>query len=166
MSNSSEIISSAHEAQRLKLARLRTVSDLWDRAFGIPGTQWRLGLESLVGLLPVGGDVVGLGISIYILWQVVQFKLPKTLLLRMVFNIAVDALVGAVPILGDLFDMTWKANTKNVNLLESHLQEPIKSRSADRRFLWLLFGGLLIALIALSAFAMVVLVWVVKALST
>lgn len=166
MSKSSEIVSSAHEAQRLKLARLRTVSDLWDRAFGIPGTQWRLGLESLVGLLPVGGDVVGLGISIYILWQVVQFKLPKTLLLRMVFNIAIDALVGAVPILGDLFDMTWKANTKNVNLLESHLQEPIKSRSADRRFLWLLFGGLFMALITLSAFAIVVLVWVVKALST
>ncbi len=166
MSKLTPIAASSHEAQRLQLARLRTVSDLWDRAFGIPGTKWRLGLESLVGLLPVGGDVVGLGISIYILWQVVQFNLPKTILLRMVFNIAVDALVGAVPILGDLFDITWKANTKNVNLLESHLQEPSKSRSADRRFLWLLFGGLIIALITLSAFAIVVLVWAVKALSS
>jgi Domain of unknown function (DUF4112) len=150
--------STPHEAQLLKLARLRTVSDLWDRAFGIPGTKWRVGLESVVGLLPVGGDVVGLGISIYILWQVVQFNLPKTILLRMVFNIAIDALVGAVPILGDLFDMTWKANTKNVSLLEAHLQEPIQSRSADKRFLWLLFGGLLVALVALSVIAVVVLV--------
>lgn len=166
MSKLTPITSASHEAQQLKLSRLRTVSDLWDRAFGIPGTQWRLGLESLVGLLPIGGDVVGLGISIYILWQVVQFNLPKTILVRMVFNIAIDALVGAVPILGDLFDMTWKANTKNVNLLESHLREPIKSHSADRRFLWLLFGGLLLALLALSILAVVVLIWAVKALSS
>jgi hypothetical protein len=154
------------EAQLLKLARLRTVSDLWDRAFGIPGTKWRVGLESLVGLLPVGGDVVGLGISIYILWQVVQFNLPKTILLRMVFNIAIDALVGAVPILGDFFDMGWKANTKNVTLLEAHLRAPTQSRSADQRFLWLLFGGLVMAVIALSVIAVVVLAFVVKALSS
>jgi Domain of unknown function (DUF4112) len=117
-------------------------------------------------LLPVGGDVVGLGISIYILWQVVQFNLPKTILVRMVINIAIDALVGAVPILGDLFDVTWKANTKNVNLLESHLQQPIQSRQADRRFLWLVFGGLLLALVALAIAAVVVLTILVKALST
>lgn len=158
--------STPHDAQLLKLARLRAVSDLWDRAFGIPGTKWRVGLESLVGLLPVGGDVVGLGISIYILWQVVQFNLPKTILLRMVFNIAIDALVGAVPILGDFFDMGWKANTKNVTLLEAHLRAPTQSRSADQRFLWLLFGGLVIALIALSVIAVVVLAFVVKALSS
>jgi Domain of unknown function (DUF4112) len=118
-----------------------------------------------VGLLPVGGDVVGLGISIYILWQVVQFNLPKTILLRMVFNIAIDALVGAVPILGDLFDMTWKANTKNVSLLEAHLREPTQSRSADKRFLWLLFCGLLVALVALSIMAVVALVFILKAVA-
>jgi Domain of unknown function (DUF4112) len=157
--------STPHEVQLLKLARLRTVSDLWDRAFSIPGTQWRVGLESLAGLLPIGGDVVGLGISIYILWQVVQFNLPKTILLRMVFNIAIDALVGAVPILGDLFDMGWKANTKNVTLLESHLREPIQSRSADQRFLWLVFGGLLMALILLSVMAVVMLVFMLNAVS-
>lgn len=163
MSKQSISSSTLHETQRLKLARLRTVSDLWDRAFGIPGTKWRVGLESLVGLLPVGGDVVGLGISIYILWQVVQFNLPKTILLRMVFNIAIDALVGAVPVLGDLFDMGWKANTKNVSLLEAHLREPIQSRSADQRFLWLLFGGLLMALMALTVMAVAVVVFILKA---
>jgi Domain of unknown function (DUF4112) len=154
------------EHQLLKLSQLRTISDLWDRAFGIPGTKWRVGLESLMGLLPVGGDVVGLGISIYILWHVVQFDLPKSMLLRMVFNIAIDALVGSVPLFGDLFDITWKANTKNVNLLESHLQQPHQSRKADRRFLWLLFGGLLTVLIALMVVAVVVLTLVVKALSS
>jgi hypothetical protein len=158
-------LSTPPEAQLLKLARLRAVSDLWDRAFSIPGTKWRVGLESLVGLLPVGGDVVGLGISIYILWQVVQFNLPKTILLRMVFNIAIDALVGAVPILGDLFDIGWKANTKNVTLLEAHLREPVQSHRADRRFLGLLFGGLLMALVALSVIAVVALAFLVQALS-
>jgi hypothetical protein len=157
--------SSSPQSQLLQLARIRSISDLWDRAFGIPGTKWRVGLESVVGLLPVGGDVVGLGISIYILWQVVQFNLPKTILVRMVVNIAIDALVGSVPILGDLFDVTWKANTKNVNLLESHLQQPSQSHRADRRFLWLLFGGLLLALVALIIVAVVVLTLVVKALS-
>jgi hypothetical protein len=88
------------------------------------------------------------------------------MLLRMVFNIAIDALVGSVPLLGDLFDITWKANTKNVNLLESHLQQPHQSRKADRRFLWLLFGGLLMVLIALMVVAVVVLVLMVKALSS
>jgi hypothetical protein len=157
--------SSSPQSQLLQLARIRSISDLWDRAFSIPGTKWRVGLESVVGLLPVGGDVVGLGISIYILWQVVQFNLPKTILVRMVVNIAIDALVGSVPILGDLFDVTWKANTKNVNLLESHLQQPSQSHRADRRFLWLLFGGLLLALVALIIVAVVVLTLVVKALS-
>jgi hypothetical protein len=157
--------SSPHEGQLLQLARLRSISDLWDRALGIPGTKWRVGLESVVGLLPVGGDVVGLGISIYILWQVVQFNLPKTILVRMVFNIAIDALVGSVPILGDLFDVTWKANTKNVNLLESHLQQPSQSHRADRRFLWLLFGGLLLVLLILLASSAMILTFVVKALS-
>jgi hypothetical protein len=157
--------SSSPQSQLLQLARIRSISDLWDRAFGIPGTKWRVGLESVLGLLPVGGDVVGLGISIYILWQVVQFNLPKTILVRMVVNIAIDALVGSVPILGDLFDVTWKANTKNVNLLESHLQQPSQSHRADRRFLWLLFGGLLLTLVALIIVAVVVLTLVVKALS-
>jgi hypothetical protein len=165
MSKLTAPLSSSPNSPLLQLARLRRISDLWDRAFGIPGTKWRVGLESLVGLLPVGGDVVGLGISIYILWQVVQFNLPKTILVRMVINIAIDALVGSVPILGDLFDVTWKANTKNVNLLESHLQQPSQSRQADRRFLWLLFGGLLLALVALTVAAVVVLTIAVKALS-
>ena len=157
--------SSSYQGQLLQLARIRSISDLWDRAFGIPGTKWRVGLESVVGLLPVGGDVVGLGISIYILWQVVQFNLPKTILVRMVFNIVIDALVGSVPILGDFFDVTWKANTKNVNLLESHLQQPSQSRKADRRFLWLLFGGLFLMLTILLGIAGVALALLIKALS-
>ena len=143
-----------------------TCFNFLDQILSLVDDQWLMTQENCFFMLPVGGDVVGLGVSIYILWHVVQFDLPKSMLLRMVFNIAIDALVGSVPILGDLFDTTWKANTKNVNLLESHLQQPNQSRKADRRFLWLLFGGLLMVLLALIVAAAVVLTLVVKALSS
>ena len=148
-----------------KLAHLRRVSDLWDRALAIPGTRWRVGLESLVGLLPVGGDVVGMVMSGYILLHAIQLGLPKTVLLRMVFNILLDALAGSVPILGDLFDTTWKANTKNVNLLEAHLRSPEITRNADRRFIFLALAGLALALLALGAIAVVVISFLIQVLA-
>jgi hypothetical protein len=157
--------SPSRESALETLANLRRLSNLWDRALGIPGTRWRVGLDSLVGLLPVGGDMVGLVVSTYVLWQVVQFGLPKTILVRMVFNVLLDALVGSVPFLGDLFDTAWKANTKNVNLLEAHLKQPQLSQKADRQFLFLLFGGLILGLLALTILAAIVLTLIVKAFS-
>jgi hypothetical protein len=148
-----------------KLAHLRRVSDLWDRAWGIPGTRWRVGLESLVGLLPVGGDVIGMVMSGYILLQAVQLGLPKTVLLRMIFNILLDALAGSVPILGDLFDTTWKANTKNVNLLETHLKSPETTRQADRRFVFLALAALALVLLVLGAIAILVISFLIQILS-
>jgi hypothetical protein len=134
-----------------KLERLRYLSNLWDNALRIPGTNLRVGLESLIGILPFGGDVIGLLLSCYILFHAIQFKLPKTILLRMVSNIVIDAVVGLVPILGDLFDTTWKANTRNVNLLENHLQQPSLSHSANRRFIVLLWLGVIsIAIILIT----------------
>ncbi len=147
------------------LTNLRRLSNVWDRALGIPGTKWRVGLDPIVGLLPVGGDVVGLLLSTYILWQGVQFGLPKTILVRMVLNILLDALAGAVPVLGDLFDTAWKANTKNVNLLEAHLKQPQLSQKADRRFLVLLFGGLILGLLVLTLFSVTILTLIFRALS-
>lgn len=139
----------SYDSKLAKLQQLRKLSDLWDRSLGIPGTRYRVGLESLVGLLPVGGDVIGIMFSLYIFLQAIQFKLPKEVLLRMLFNIVIDGVVGSIPVLGDLFDTTWKANTKNVNLLEAHLREPVKSRKSDRWFLTLVFGVLILVLIVL-----------------
>ncbi len=146
----------------VKLQHLRKLSDLWDRSLGIPGTRFRVGLESLVGLLPVGGDAIGIMFSIYILFQVIQFNLPKEILLRMLFNIVLDGFVGSIPILGDLFDTTWKANTKNVNLLEAHLREPVKSQKSDRWFITLLFGVLLLVLIVLVSISIIGFVFISK----
>lgn len=142
-----------------ELAQLRQLSNLWDQAIGIPGTKWRIGLESIIGLLPIGGDWIGLVMSSYILFHAVKFNLPRNIMLEMVLNILIDAIVGAVPVLGDLFDTTWKANTKNVNLLEAHLKSSEKSsqpsfnknhksQRTNKLVLWLLFFGciLLVAL--------------------
>jgi hypothetical protein len=148
-----------------KLTHLRQLSNLWDRAWGIPGTRWRVGLESIVGLLPVGGDALGLVLSGYILLQSLQFGVPRSLLLRMAFNIVLDALAGSVPILGDLFDTTWKANTKNVNLLEAHLQSPETTHRADRRLWLILMIGLGALLFLLGAIGLVVLHFLIQVLA-
>lgn len=107
-----------------RLEHLRQLSHLWDNYLGIPGTRFRVGLDSLTGLLPIGGDAIGVILSGYIVLRAMQFGIPKRLLLRMVSNIAIDGLVGTVPFLGDFFDTTWKANTRNVRLLESYLNSP------------------------------------------
>ncbi len=135
-----------------KLERLRYLSNIWDNALSVPGTKLRVGLESIIGLLPFGGDLIGLLLSCYILFHAIQFKLPKTILVRMVANILIDAVAGVVPIFGDLFDTAWKANTRNVDLLEAHLQKPTLSHSANRKFLFLLWLGILAIAILLIVF--------------
>jgi Domain of unknown function (DUF4112) len=155
-----------NDAKLAKLQRLRKLSDLWDRSIAVPGTEFRVGLESIIGLLPVGGDVIGVLMSLYILFQAIQFKLPMSVLVRMLFNIVIDGVVGSVPILGDLFDTTWKANTKNVNLLEAHIREPIKNRKKDQWFVTLLFGVLISALVLLIMIFIFVLWLVVKFLTS
>ncbi|OKH45740.1 hypothetical protein NIES2101_25830 [Calothrix sp. HK-06] len=136
-------------AKLAKLQSLRKLSDLWDRSLGVPGTRFKVGLESLVGLLPVGGDFIGILLSVYILFQAIQFKLPKTTLAKMIFIIVIDGAVGSIPILGDIFDTTWKANTKNVNLLEAHLREPIQSREKDEWFINIVIIVLVLTLIGI-----------------
>lgn len=107
-----------------KLAHLRTLSNFWDNALRIPGTKLRLGLESVMGMLPFGGDIIGIILSCYVLFHAVQFQLPKDILLKMVANIIIDGAAGVVPVFGDLFDTVWKANTRNVNMLEEYLHNP------------------------------------------
>jgi hypothetical protein len=148
------------QAQLVQLTRLRNLSNLWDQALGIPGTKWRLGLESLIGLIPIGGDWIGLIMSSYILFHAVKFNLPRSVMVRMILNILVDAIVGSVPLLGDLFDTTWKANTKNVNLLENHLQSPNKSQKADKLALWLLFGGCIFFALLLMGISITFIIWI------
>jgi hypothetical protein len=94
---------------------------LLDEQFRIPGTTYRVGLDGLLGLIPGVGDAAGALLSAYILSEVIRLGAPRTVLLRMVANIGIDMVVGAIPIVGDIFDIAWKANKKNAALLHAYL---------------------------------------------
>ncbi len=105
------------------LAKLQRLARLMDTAWRIPGTRIRFGADSLIGLVPGAGDVLGLGISAYALLLAHRLGAPKSLLLRMLANSAVDAGLGTVPALGDVFDLFFKSNTKNLKLLTDFLEK-------------------------------------------
>ncbi|MEZ4601002.1 MAG: DUF4112 domain-containing protein [Syntrophotaleaceae bacterium] len=109
-----------------------------DNLIPIPGLDIRVGLDSLIGLFPGIGDTVGALLSSYILAAASRLGVPKSVLLKMAFNIAVDALIGAIPFLGDLFDVAWKANNRNVKLLGEYLDQPRKTVVTSRVFVWVL----------------------------
>ena len=104
-----------------KLSKLRRVSRLLDNAITIPGTKISFGLDPILGLLPGGGDTITGGIAAYIVVEAARMGVPREILYKMVTNIAIDSFAGTVPVVGDLFDVGWKANVKNIELLEKHL---------------------------------------------
>ena len=104
-----------------RLKRVRLLSRLLDEQFRIPGTTQRIGLDGLLGLIPGVGDAAGALLSTYILYEAIRLGAPKTVLLRMVANIGIDTVVGAIPVVGDIFDIVWKANKKNAALLQAYL---------------------------------------------
>lgn len=121
-SNSARSGLSAAEAAA-KLARLRKFAWLLDAQFGLPGTRFRFGVNSLFGLVPVSGDVLMGLVSLYIVWEARTMGLPPVLLGRMLANIAIEVVGGAIPIVGDVFDMAFKANLRNLALLETFLRD-------------------------------------------
>jgi hypothetical protein len=104
-----------------RLKRIRLLSRVLDAQWSIPGTRYRVGLDGLVGLIPGVGDAAGALLSTYILYEAMRLGAPRTVLLRMAANIGIETVVGAIPVVGDLFDVAWKANMKNVALLQASL---------------------------------------------
>jgi hypothetical protein len=105
-----------------RLRRIRRLAWLVDAAFVIPGTRFRFGLNSLIGLVPGAGDAVLGLLSAYIIYEAAQLGLPRAVLLQMVGNVVVEVVGGSIPIVGDLFDVALKANIRNLRLLERHLR--------------------------------------------
>ncbi len=103
------------------IQRMRAVSTVLDDAIRVPGTDFRVGLDPLVGILPVAGDSVMFVVSMYIVLEAANLGVPAPVVARMIANIAIDAVVGSVPLLGTLFDAAWKANRRNVRLVEEHV---------------------------------------------
>ena len=124
------------------LDRIRTLTHVLDNAIVIPGTDIRFGLDPVLGLLPGGGDAIGSVMSVYIVAECLRLGLPKATLSRMLSNLFIDTVVGSVPMAGDLFDVGWKANSRNLKLLEAHLNDPAPQTAADRRFVFLILLGL------------------------
>ena len=110
---------SSQDEARFK--RVRLLSRLLDEQFRIPGTTYRVGLDGLLGLIPGIGDAAGALLSTYILYEAIRLGAPKALLLRMITNIGIDTVGGVIPVVGDIFDMAWKANKKNAALLHAYL---------------------------------------------
>lgn len=110
-----------HIPENSQLRRARAVARLLDSSIPIPGTGRRIGIDPILGLIPFVGDFGGAILSGYIVLAAAQAGAPTLTLVRMIGNVGLDSLVGAVPLLGDLFDAAWKANSKNVALLERHV---------------------------------------------
>ncbi len=111
-----------------RLHNLRRIAWLVDGAFRLPGTRFRFGLNSLIGLAPAAGDAVLAVISLYIVNEARLLGVPGHKLARMLGNVGVETVAGSIPILGDLFDMGFKANLRNLAIIEDHLGVAIRRR--------------------------------------
>ena len=130
-----------------------------DGLFRIPGTNWRFGLDSLIGLIPNVGDTLTLFPSLYILLAAVRHGVPKITLLRMAFNIGLDYVVGMIPFLGDAFDFVWKSNTRNMDLIRTRATGQTGTKS-DYIFVVCIMV-FLIVLLAATIFVSVYLIWAI-----
>lgn len=123
------------------LTRARAIALVLDDLIPIPGTSWRVGLDPLIGLVPGAGDWIVWTVGLHLLWSAWRLGAGGRLLLRMSGNLLVDAVVGSVPVLGDLFDLAWKANDRNLALLEAHTRDPARTARASGWVLGGILGG-------------------------
>ena len=139
------------EAERQARERLNFLAWLLDSSIPIPGTSLTIGLDALVGLLPVIGDLIGVLASSIILAEANRMGVGRTILARMAFNVAIEGAIGIVPIAGDIFDAAWKANQKNVRLLNAWAERPHQTRRTSGLFLAGL-GAALLAFLGVCAY--------------
>jgi hypothetical protein len=140
----------------------RFLAELLDQRFTIPGTSIRIGLDPIIGLIPGVGDTLANLAGSAILLVGAQFRLPKVVLLRMALNVALNTLIGAIPVVGDLFSIWFRSNVRNARLLELHAtRHAQKAAPADWLFVMTVIAGLLLLLIGV----VVGLSWIIKQLS-
>ncbi|KTG30442.1 DUF4112 domain-containing protein [Haloferax profundi] len=142
------------------LERLRTVSFYLDNAIEIPGTNYRIGLDPILGFIPGVGDTVGSALSAYILVEAAMMGVPRATLARMFGNVLLDATVGSFPVVGDVFDAAWKANARNVRLIEDRYGELSgEGVEADRRFLLFAVAIVTVLLVGLGVAVTLAVLW-------
>ena len=103
--------------------RIEAMEHLLERSLVVPGTKYPIGLDTIIGFVPVLGDIVTAAMAAYIVWEAKNLGLPRWKLWRMMGNVAIDSAVGAVPIVGDAFDVVYRSNTKNLRIVKKHLDK-------------------------------------------
>jgi hypothetical protein len=143
------------------LDTLRRWAGLLDSAFRVPGTQIRFGLDPILGLFPGIGDLATPILAVVILVHGARVRVPKIVLARMVLNALIDFVVGAIPVLGDLFDFAWKSNDWNLALLERHARPGARATRGDYIFV---IGCVAVVLLG-AIVPLIVLVWLLRHIS-
>ena len=138
----------ASRAERFRAAerRIGRVTHALDELVAIPGTSVRVGLDPVIGLIPVVGDAVAAVVGVWVIGEAARFGIPRLVLGRMAVNLIVDLAIGAIPFLGDLFDFAFRSNSANLELFRRHALDPAASTRGEQAF----FAGLLLVLVGLA----------------
>ena len=150
----------SQQSKNLSLARF--IADLLDQRFTIPGTSIRIGLDPILGLIPGIGDAIANLAGSAILLIAAQYRVPKIVLLRMGMNVALNAIIGAIPVFGDIFSIWFRSNAKNAQLLERYLAAPGQRPAAAD---WALAAAVIAVILLLLIGIFVVLAWLVRRLT-
>lgn len=143
-------------AESPRLRRIRGFARLLDQSILLPG-GYRIGLDPIIGLIPGIGDAIGAALSFYLIYEAARLGIPKRILVRMCGNALLEALIGEIPILGDIFDAVWKANTRNVRLIELH-HRPTAPERPPGKIIWAI-AILFLIVIALGIAAFIGIFW-------
>jgi len=143
------------------LRRVQLLARALDSAVRIPGTRITFGLDSIIGLVPGAGDLASALMSGYIVLASARMGVPPSVVTRMILNLGVDTLVGSVPLLGDLFDVGFRANLRNAALLERHIADPGAAKRTSRLAIAAAVGGVVL----LAAVGVGVAMFVVRGLN-
>jgi hypothetical protein len=138
----------ASRAERFRAAerRIGRVTHALDELVAVPGTSIRVGLDPVIGLIPVVGDAVAAVVGVWVIGEAARFGIPRLVLGRMAVNLVVDLAIGAIPFLGDLFDFAFRSNSANLELFRRHALDPAASTRGEQAF----FAGLLLVLVGLA----------------
>jgi hypothetical protein len=156
-----------HDSERRHVDKnVERLSWLMDDLFRVPVLGWRFGLDALIGLVPGLGDTTTSLVSFYILVSAVRHRVPKITLLRMGFNIAIDYVMGSLPVVGDLADAWWKSNHMNIDLLRKHATVSGEEARSARLSDWIFVGGIISVLTVLAIASAVTSIYLVTKLFT
>lgn len=148
----------------LDVSDLDLLAHWMDTVFRIPGLNVRVGLDPLIGLIPGVGDTISSFISLYLLTAASRHGVPRIMLLRMAVNILLDVTIGALPLVGDLFDVYWKSNTRNMGLLRRYLNATPVEQRRRRTGDWMFVGGIALLVLATLLGSLVLIGWVIAAI--